>query len=206
MKLTRVKDYLDQLQEIYPDVSKKDLKKIMDYGLRIMFKYVAQGRHVYLYSPKLLWLYVGKLAKDPIRAFEIYKQQLIHKIRDYYVGHRIPYFGYYYFALYQEEYDEIFNKPKGRGRPPKYTNFGVRSLYKLEDECRLDNSARTLIFRTPYPVDIGFKVTKYPLLLDKFKLIRVQEVITFQDVLQENIHKLCLNSQKILLKKECHQM
>jgi len=41
-----VDDYIDKLQEKYPNVLRSDIKKIVNFGFRLMFRLVRRGLDV----------------------------------------------------------------------------------------------------------------------------------------------------------------
>ena len=112
MELKKVQDYYEELFKLYPDVPKRDIKRIMQFGLKSFLMHNNYGGDVLLQSPSM-WLYCGKLMKDSVKYFEYYKRKMIIKLR---INHRrleIPWDGYYYFGLYQSQYDEYLKQRYG---------------------------------------------------------------------------------------------
>lgn len=67
MYTKHVDDYIDKLAEAFPEVDKKSIKKIVNYGLNTMFYFIKTGNEIMLkkvygddqvmmrfYSPRLL--------------------------------------------------------------------------------------------------------------------------------------------------------
>ena len=81
MELKKVQDYYEQLFKLYPDIPQRDIKRIMQFGLKSFLMHNNYGGDVLLQSPNM-WLYCGKLMKDPIQYFEYYKQKMITKIKE----------------------------------------------------------------------------------------------------------------------------
>ena len=52
MKITIVDDYLDALQEQYPEFSRDELKRILNYGWKMILQYVSYGNDVSIISNK----------------------------------------------------------------------------------------------------------------------------------------------------------
>lgn len=92
-----VDDYVDQLQEMYPNVLRSDIKKIVNYGFRLMFKLVRRGLDVQLQN-KDLWFYIGELTYDGVKHYHYYKRKLLLKIR-YIFEQKHKWDGYYYTAI-----------------------------------------------------------------------------------------------------------
>ena len=65
MELKKVQDYYEKLFELYPDVPKRDIQRIMQFGLKAFLMHNNYGGDVLLNSPSM-WLYCGKLMKDSI--------------------------------------------------------------------------------------------------------------------------------------------
>ena len=87
--------------------------------------------------------------KDPIQYFEYYKQKMITKIRINHKRLKIPWDGYYYFGLYESQYQNYLSQKNSKGRPKKHFNYGDIVLYKHFDECNLRNSAAIALFKVP---------------------------------------------------------
>ena len=55
MELKKIQDYYDKLFELYPDVPKRDIKRIMQFGLKSFLMHNNYGGDVLLQSPTM-WL------------------------------------------------------------------------------------------------------------------------------------------------------
>jgi len=98
MELKKVQDYYDQLFKLYPDIPKRDIKRIMQFGLKSFLMHNNYGGDVLLSSPSM-WLYCGRLMSDSIKYFNYYRNKMITKIRISHKRFKIPWDGYYYFGL-----------------------------------------------------------------------------------------------------------
>lgn len=185
MELKKVQDYYDELFKLYPDVPKKDIKKIMQFGLKSFLLHNNYGGDVLLNSPSM-WLYCGKLMKDSIKYFEYYRRKMIIKIRINHKRLNIPWDGYYYFSLTQKQYDEYLKQKNKKGRPKKHFKFGNVVLYRYFDECNLRNSGAVAIFRITLNLDFGLSIYKQDFTTDKAELILEREPLTFKDILASN--------------------
>lgn len=185
MELKKVQDYYEALFDLYPDVPKRDIKRIMQFGLKSFLLHNNYGGDVLLQNPSL-WLYCGKLMKDSIRYFEYYKRKMIIKIRINHKRFEIPWDGYYYFGLLESQYQKYLNQKNKRGRPKKHFDYGNVLLYKYFDECNLRNSSAVAIFRISLRSDFGLSLYKPNFKTDKAELILEREPLTFKDILASN--------------------
>ena len=185
MELKKVQDYYDELFKLYPDVPKKDIKKIMQFGLKSFLLHNNYGGDVLLNSPSM-WLYCGKLMKDSIKYFEYYRRKMIIKIRINHKRLNIPWDGYYYFSLTYKQYDEYLKQKNKKGRPKKHFKFGNVVLYRYFDECNLRNSGAVAIFRITLNLDFGLSIYKQDFATDKAELVLERNPLTFKDILSSN--------------------
>ena len=185
MELKKVQDYYEKLFKLYPDIPKKDIKRIMQFGLKSFLLHNNYGGDVLLQNPTL-WMYCGKLMKDSIKYFEYYKRKMIIKIRIQHKRLEIPWDGYYYFGMYEQPYSKYLNQKKSRGRPKKYLSYGDIVLYKYYDECNLRNSGAVAIFKVPYPDDFGLSMYKSDYITDKAELVCKRNPLTFKEILASN--------------------
>ena len=185
MELKKVQDYYEKLYELYPDVPKRDIKRIMQFGLKSFLLHNNYGGDVLLQSPTM-WLYCGRLIKDSIKYFEYYKRKMIIKLRINHQRLEIPWDGYYYFALNKTQYEEYLKQKNKRGRPKKYFKFGNIILYKYFDECNLRNSSCVAIFKISLHSDFGLSLYKPNFETDEAQLILERNPLTFKDILISN--------------------
>lgn len=202
MELKKVQDYYEQLFELYPNIPKKDIKRIMQFGLKSFLMHNNYGGDVLLNSPTM-WLYCGKLMKDSIKYYEYYKRKMIIKIR---INHKrldIPWDGYYYFGMLQSQYDKYLSQKNKRGRPKKHFDYGNIVLYKYFDECNLRNSNAVAIFKVPLYSDFGLSLYKPDFKTDKAELVITRDPLTFKDILASNYdYQFVTNYTKYKKKKD----
>ena len=185
MELKKVQDYYQELFELYPDVPKRDIQRIMQFGLKSFLLHNNYGGDVLINSPTM-WLYCGKLMKDSIRYFEYYRRKMIIKIRINHKRLNIPWDEYYYFGLTQKQYDIYLQQKNKRGRPKKHFNYGNIVLYKYFDECNLRNDGSVAIFRIHLQSDFGLSLYKPNFETDKAELFLERDPLTFKDILASN--------------------
>ena len=185
MELKKVQDYYDQLFALYPTLPKRDIKRIMQYGLKSFLLHNNYGGDVLLQN-RNLWLYCGKLMVDSVKYFNYYKSKMITKLRINHKRLNIPWDGYYYFSLYKYQYNNYQQQKNKRGRPKKHFSYGNVVLYKYFDECNLRNSGAVAIFRIKLPADFGLSLYKVDFKTDKAEFVLERKPLTFNDILISN--------------------
>ena len=182
---------MDALQEKFPTISKKDLKRVCQYGSKQLYLLNSYGGDVFL-KDKDFWCYIGFLGKSALAHFAYYKRKLSTKLRVLSKRKKIEWDGYYYFGLTENQYQEYVSQQKHRGRPRKKYTFHKVFLYKLLDECKIKEHCATRIFRIPYNSEIGFCYYKPELVTDKAELIITRQPAKFQDILTStNDYYIC---------------
>ena len=185
MQVKNVKDYYDIMYQRFPTVPKKDIQRILNYGWKSLYLHNSYGGDT-LITDNNFWSYIGTLRKDPIKHYHYYIKKLIIKLRVLYRRKKIPWDGYYYFALTDNQYNDYLSQKNRRGRPRKNFNYGNQVLYKIYDECRIKEYNRKYIFRIPYISDLGFTFYKQNLESDKAELILTRDTLKFKDILVNN--------------------
>lgn len=185
MELKKVQDYYEQLFELYPDIPKRDIKRIMQFGLKSFLMHNNYGGDVLLQSPTM-WLYCGKLMTDSVKYFEYYKRKMVTKLRICHKRFEIPWDECYYFGLYESQYNEYLQQKNKRGRPKKHFKYGNVVLYKFFDECNLRNSGAVAIFKISLQADFGLSLYKPNFESDKAELVLERSPLTFKDILASN--------------------
>ncbi len=185
MELKKVQDYYEQLFSLYPDLPKRDIKRIMQFGLKSFLLHNNYGGDVLIQNPNM-WLYCGKLMTDSIQYFDYYKRKMITKLRIKHKRLNIPWDGYYYFGLYKHQYNVYLQQKNKRGRPKKHFQYGNVVLYKYFDECNLRNSGAVAIFKVTLQADFGSSLYKVDFKTDKAELVLERNPLTFKDILLSN--------------------
>lgn len=180
-----IQDYYDAISAEYPTVSKRDIKRIMQYGLKSLYLHNAYGADV-LIQRRGFWFYCGKLMNNSVEYYRYYKRKLATKIRILYKRSHIKWDGYYYFALSQAQYDDYLKQKNTKGRPRKNFKFGTVMLYKIQDECRIVESAKVAIFRVKAAYDKGYSQFIIDYKTGDSELIELREPLKFSDMLVSN--------------------
>lgn len=154
MDIIYAEKYYSQIKERYPDLSEKQIDKIIKYGLRSFFMHNSYGADVLIKS-NYYTAYVGKLFMDDsiFRKYRGIKNKI--KLRIKYLRAKTKFNGKYYFNLSKEVYNSII-KPQTKGKGRKRTKFYFEELpiRKIYEECLIFNP--DYIFELDYPEDVGF--------------------------------------------------
>lgn len=177
-----IQDYYENMYELYPSLPKSDIKRILQYGWKSLYLHNSYGGDV-LINRQGFWFYCGQLMGNSIKWFEYYKRKMRVKLRVLYKRKQIPWNGYYYFALSQNQYEEYMNQKNKRGRPKKRFTFNKTVLYRIYDECNISESGKVAIFKVPMPLDLGFTTYKEQLTTDKAELVLLREPLKLEDIL-----------------------
>lgn len=180
-----IKDYYNQMYDLFPEVPKEDIRYICNYGWKALYLHNSYGGDTII-TDKSLWSYIGFLKKDSLKWFKYYIKKLTIKLRVLYKRKQIPWDGYYYFALSEEQYENIVSQKKKRGRPKKYLSFGNQFLYKILDECKIREYSKKYIYKIPYITDMGIRFYKKDLITDQAELIITRDTLKFKDILISN--------------------
>lgn len=150
-------DYIEKLQELYPDVNKNDIKKIIEFGWRMFYFYNLCGCDVVIKNNKKnLWMYSGKLFYDSLQYYNYYKNKLRMKIRVLFRKKKIQWDGYYYTGLTEEEYNQLIESLNKKGRPRKHFEFRNKVCYKISDEAKISYDGYKCIIKFKYITDVGW--------------------------------------------------
>lgn len=181
-KLKTVQDYYERMYELYPTIPKSDIKRILQYGWKLLYLYNSFGGDT-LIRRKDFWFYCGKLMNDSVKWFEYYKHKMCRKLRLMYIKKKIEWDGFYYFALSQNEYEEYLKQKNKKGRPRKKFTFTNKVLYKIYDECNISESGKVAIFKIPTPIKYGDTFYKEKLVTDNAELILLRNPLKLEDIL-----------------------
>lgn len=185
MQVKTVKDYYEQMYEMFPEVPKKDIQRILKYGWKSLYLHNSYGGDTII-TDSSFWSYIGTLRKNSLKHYMYYIKKLTIKLRVLYKRNKIPWDGYYYFALTDNQYEEYLKQKNKKGRPKKHFKYGNQVLYKILDECKIQEYNRKYIFRIPYISDLGLSFYKKDLTSDKAELIITRDVQKFKDILVSN--------------------
>lgn len=104
-----IQDYYEAICAEYPDIPQQDIKRILQYGWKSLYLHNSYGGDT-LINRQGFWFYCGQLMNDSLKYFEYYKKKMRIKLRIMYKRKQIPWDGYYYFALTQNQYNEYLEQ------------------------------------------------------------------------------------------------
>lgn len=140
IKTTTIDDYIEELHEQFPEVTEKQIKKIMVYGLKMMLQYFKRGMDIIVDARKLI--YFGRMYKNGISWFKHYSTRLSRKIRYMFKRRRLSWDGYFYFGVKEDKYLEYLKQNRR-----KVKTFKRIFVYMLLDECKAEVTWAEYIFR-----------------------------------------------------------
>lgn len=197
---TRINDYVDKVQEAFPEFSIEEINYILKYGCRELYKLIYKRADVFCFSKingENIKIIFGRiLFQSVVHKVRYVLRKLTIKLKILYKAGKIKWDGYYYFGLGEDEWlsyqaqmspwfkDEI--KKRKRYKNTKF-NYGDVVLYKNFDECKL-NLKYKYFFRVPYIAQLGHKLfkpdysTKYAEYIAKRTLDGFENVLINEDV------------------------
>lgn len=152
MKIKTINDFVDQVHDKFPKLTKEQVKRIIQYGWRALYirKYV--GCDVSIMS-EYINCYFGNLYKNVFLQYKHYVNKLRRKIKLSYRIKKIPWDGYYYFGMGQKEYDSIFQR---MGRPRKQFTVHNKVFFRIKEEAEVNGALYyRYLFRTKSSVYRG---------------------------------------------------
>ena len=177
-----IKDYYEAMFAKFPQISQSDMKRILNFSWKSLYLHNSYGGDTFI-TDKDLWCYIGYLKCDSIKHFLYYIKKLTIKLRVLYKRKKIPWDGYYYFALSQRQYDQFIGLRSKRGRPKKNFTFERIYLYQILDECKIQESSKQYIFRIPYIDTVKLKFYMPKLTTSQAELILTRDSQKFKDIL-----------------------
>lgn len=177
-----IKDYYEIIYQLFPEVSKQDINRILNFGWKSLYLHNSFGGDT-LVKYNSLWCYIGELKSNALQHFNYYRKKLAIKLRILYKRRKIQWDGYYYFGLTEEAYQKYLSQKKNKGRPKKVFNFGSVFMFQILDECKIQQYSSKYIFRIPYVSKIKYKFFVPELTTRKAELIITREPLKFKDIL-----------------------
>ena len=179
------KDYYDKVSEAFPEVPKKDIERIMNYGWKSVYLHNVYGGDTILKddSKNKFLFYIGNLTFDSLKHFQYYVKKMIVKIRVLYNRAKTQWDGYYYFALSDNQYQNYLSQQKSKGRKRKYFTFdNTIMLYKIFKECKVAEYNKKYFFKIPTGTDLGYRYLKKDFRTDKAEYLGELESNGFKTI------------------------
>lgn len=160
--VTTIDDYMQVVCERFPQLTEKEIKKILTFGFR-MYHYVNKMGCDVLVKDDVTnkyTMFTGNLGYCPLKHYNrgLFKWRM--KERTLYRLKKIEWDGYYYFGVNEEKYQDIKKQLETKNR--RNIQIGKMFFYKVLKEIEHDHSVKH-IFKVKYPIDCGYKfiVNKY---------------------------------------------
>lgn len=177
MKLTRVKDYVEQVHKEFPELSEKEVYRILIYGWKMILQYVNAGNSVQVKDSNT-WMFIGQLTANSLTNFKTYCFKLSKRIKYMFKRTQAKWDGYYYFARTENQYKDYLSQNR-----KKKKIFKNVMLYKLLEEVRIKEYSKPYIFRLSE--DKTSHMSKfYPeIITSNAELIECRDPLNMQDIL-----------------------
>lgn len=169
MELATCDKYYDKIKEKYPELTYRQIDRIVKHGLLAYYTVNTYGADVLLKHPKYT-IYTGKLFNDKLVFYKYWRLKWRIKLRLKYFRTKSKYEGYYYFGLSESEFLQYKSKIKKTGRRRQKIEFPNVTLFKLLDEALLDHGKKHF-FKIKYPEDCGFMMHKKNYIAKDFEYI-----------------------------------
>lgn len=155
MIVKTVADYVDSVQEKFPDISKQDIRRAINFGFKSFITFNNQNCDVNIKMDDISAI-CGRLTSNWLTFTKMYKRKLIRKLHVLYKMKNVVWDGYYYFSLTDRQFNERFLSKKHKiEKKYRGVNFGRVRLYKMYDECKISRWVSMHIFRVPYLAEFG---------------------------------------------------
>ena len=158
LKMILLFSIISNLKERFPFLSKKEVLKILTFGLRMLHYVNKRGSDVIFKNDhgdnEVYTAYIGNLYKNPMKMnnYSIFKwaikTRILHSLK------KIEWDGYYYFGLSKARQEEALKQINNNRK--KNIDFGNLFFYKIKEELYYDYKIDH-IYRIKYPIDAGYK-------------------------------------------------
>lgn len=177
MKVTNVNDYVDEVAEKFPELTKDEVKRILVYGWKMILQYVIAGVDVSILTQKTFF-FIGSIPKNSLQAFKTYCNKLAKRIAYMFKRKKLQWDGYYYFTRSESQYIEYLKQSK-----KKYKIFKDVFLYKLLEEVKVKDSSAPYIFRLSEDKTVMFRKYYPEIKTDKAELIITRDALNMNDLM-----------------------
>lgn len=186
-KETTINDYLPKLYEAFPDVPKKDIRTIVEYGWRLIYIANLFGCDTLIQSNTYnFWFYTGYLTKDSLKHSIYYRKKLLRKFKFIYKRLKPKTDEYYYIALSEDEYQQFYNDTHKKGRKKQVFEFVNKVAFKYLCACKVSYMTKAIIKFKPI-CDLGFSYYYNKLQCNNPILVRKPlDKCTIKDILVDN--------------------
>ena len=158
MEIKNYTDYIDQVREKFPTLSKGEINTVLKYGFRMFASLNMSGLDTFHRNFNFV-AYVGKFFNDGLTFYHYWRLKYKKKLRYLYRKKKTIYDGYYYFGLTEKEYQAYLAQINTKGNRRQKFYFPYVYGYKIKEEAFLDRYRR-YFFKVSFPVDVGWILYK----------------------------------------------
>jgi len=79
MKVTNVNDYVDDVAQQFPELTKDEIKRILVYGWKMILQYSKAGNDIQIFS-KDIFFFIGKIPAKTLQVLNNYCDKLAKRI------------------------------------------------------------------------------------------------------------------------------
>lgn len=177
MKITEINDYVDSVHEKFPELTREEVKRILDYGWKMVLQYLDAGNDIQI-KTKDCFFFFGELTKDSLKNFRYYCYKLANRIKYMFHRTKAQWDGYFYFALTENQYQDYLKQSRR-----KYKVFKNVKVFKIFEQAKIATHDFPYMFRVDEQLEDKF-VKRYPELRTKnAELIMQRDALKMQDVL-----------------------
>lgn len=194
MQIKTINDYYEDIRKLWPRLPEKDIKRILNFGFKSLYLHNSYGGDTFIKDKDFL-CYIGYLRNDSVAHYHYYIKKLVIKLRVLYKRRKVQWDGYYYFTLNDKQYEQYLKQKNSKGRPRKWFEYGLVMLFKIKEECLIQQCSSKYIFRVPYRSDIGFKSLQRNFVSDCAELIQIRQPLKLEDILVTNYKYEILNEK-----------
>ena len=157
--IKQVKDYLPQIQQVFPSLTESEIRKILNYGFRVYGYVNNRGGDVLIKSDssknEKITAMTGYLTYDSLKHYirGLFKWRI--KERVLYGLRNTEWDGYYYFGMMDEKHDILLDQLNNNRK--KYVLMNHVFCYKAPKEIYHDH-AIDHVYKFKYPIEAGFKI------------------------------------------------
>lgn len=163
MIIKELDDYIDVVHAKHQRMKRKDVKRILEYGFRMLDNLIRNGDAVWIRDHRF-WASLEFQSTDPSKTINYMKNQGIRKTRRMYRLRYEKFEGWYYTGLTDEQFAKL-QKNISKNKPITLTNV---YLYKVLDEV-LAHVNKNHFLKIYYPTDRGFVFYKDKMKVDLYE-------------------------------------
>ena len=180
MRTKNINDYVDELSIMFPELTKKEIEKIVKYGWKQILYCIKGGNDLSIVTPNFFF-FIGKIPKNSLKMFKLYHTKLAKKIAFMFKRTKSKWDGHYYFARSENQYIEYLKQNKKKNKI-----FKDVFLYKLLEELKVAEPSMPYIFRLSE--DKTSRMKKYYKIIktDKAELIIQRDPLNMESLMISN--------------------